>query len=177
MKRLLASLGSSGCPHTRLPLQYSLWDWSRSPVSHLLDSGFPTKPTHYPKKAFLARFLAIEQGPALALLSLGLKFIRRTKCNHGSILKYYFKDSAPKKPHPFRGKSDWDPPRASREVEEYLHRVKEGLNNHNKIPNLGITEIKALWELSKDPTLVIKSAGRQRLWHSRGGQRDLHQST
>ena len=112
-------------------------------------------------------------GTQKCVLSLGLKFIPSSKGEQNATmeafskfqrsirLKHYFKDSAPKEPHPFRGKSDWDPPRASREVEEYLHRVKEGLNNPNTIPirhNLGITEIKALRELSRDPTLVIKSA-------------------
>ncbi len=49
-------------------------------------------------------------------------------------LKYFFRNSPPKEAHPFGGKSSWNPPKASRQIEQYLERIKEGLENPNTLP-------------------------------------------
>ncbi len=80
------------------------------------------------------------------VLSLGLKFIPSSPNEQDDLrdtytnfqrnirLKYFFRNSAPKEPHPFKGKSNWDPPRASREIKQYLERVKQGLESPNLLP-------------------------------------------
>ena len=64
-------------------------------------------------------------------------------------------------PHPFRTKSKWDPPRETVEIEGYLSRVKERLDNLDTLKvtdNLSVAESRALGDLSNNPNLVIKNA-------------------
>ena len=76
-------------------------------------------------------------------------------------LYYRFRNQTPPKPHPFRRKSTWNPPRASKEIEEYLDRVEESLRNltpkhfHH---NLTREETRTLNRLASNQDLVIKSA-------------------
>jgi len=84
-----------------------------------------------------------------------------TKFQRGNRLKHYFKDSATTEHHPFKATSNWEPPKASRAIEQYLDRVEKGLDDLNTIPitsNLNRAQNIALRELANDPTLVIKSA-------------------
>ena len=79
----------------------------------------------------------------------------------GNRLKHFCKDHPPMEPHPFRTKSQWEPPRASVEIEGYLSRVKERLDNLDTLPvtdNLSVAEYRALRDLSRNPNLVIKNA-------------------
>ena len=107
------------------------------------------------------------------VLALGLKYIPSseiepattqaafTKFQRGNRLKHYFKDSATTEHHPFKATSNWEPPKASRAIEQYLDRVEKGLDDLNTIPitsNLNRAQNIALRELANDPTLVIKSA-------------------
>ncbi len=104
------------------------------------------------------------------VLSLGLKFIPTSTMEQDSIqtayarfrrgnrLKHFYRDQPPKEPHPFRTK---DPPPASVEIEQYLNRVSEGLENLTTLQvsdNLSRAEHRALLSLSNNPDLVIKNA-------------------
>ncbi len=107
------------------------------------------------------------------VLSLGLKFIPTssmeqdsirtafTRFRRGNRLKHFYRDQPPTEPHPFRSKSQWDPPPASVEIEQYLNRVSEGLQNLTTLQvsdNLSRAEHRALQSLSNNPDLVIKNA-------------------
>ncbi len=107
------------------------------------------------------------------VLTLGLKFVPShtthdtalhqslLNFNRSNRLKYYFRNNPNREQHPFRQKSTWQPPRASVEVENYLHRIEQSFNKltHKHIfPNLTKLEQKALKELASDPSLVIKNA-------------------
>jgi len=107
------------------------------------------------------------------ILGLGLTFIPSRMTNRESLsesitrfersnrIKHFFRNKSQREPHPFRSKSTWDPPTASPEVESYLKRVRDTIDNHVPVPmrpNLTNTERKALNELASDNSLVIKGA-------------------
>lgn len=107
------------------------------------------------------------------VLAKGLTFVPSAKYNETSTiqafsrfrrsnrLRYFFRNSVSQKPHPFRQKSNWQPPKASPAIESYLERVEEGINN---LPtkefhyNLSKLEAQTLKKLASDPNLVIKNA-------------------
>ena len=107
------------------------------------------------------------------VLTKGLSFVPSRKINKVALkesvsrfersnrLKYFFRNSPPQEPHPFKPKSTWQPPKASQEIEAYLCRIKTDINQlppQKFYPNLSKLEHIALRELAQDPTLVIKSA-------------------
>ena len=104
---------------------------------------------------------------------MGLKFIPSRRNNPDSLerataafersnrLKHYFRNWTYQTPHPFRQKSSWMPPRASTQIEQYLVRIKQGINNLEPVAffhNLRRQEAQTLKSLSEDHTLVIKQA-------------------
>lgn len=111
--------------------------------------------------------------PQLDILSLGLKFVpskvqSQTELagsldsfERGNRLKHFFRNCPSTKPHPFKKKSNWNPPKASATIEGYLKRVRTEVNAIHSLkttPNLTPILNKALRQLGKDQTLVIKSA-------------------
>ena len=107
------------------------------------------------------------------VLSKGLTFVPSNKMHTPNLLDafalfkrsnrltYRFRDQATPKPHPFRRKSTWNPPRASKEIEDYLQRVEgsiEDLTPKRFNPNMTAEERHTLHKLATDQTLVIKSA-------------------
>lgn len=111
--------------------------------------------------------------PHREVLALGLKFIPTGQMDKPSFLKafgrfrrlnrlrHFFRDKPDTEPHPFRQKSNWDPPRASPVIEGYLDRVGDEIQNMDPlpyVPNLSRTHRKALRELTLDNSLVIKKA-------------------
>ena len=107
------------------------------------------------------------------VLTKGLSFVPSRKINKVALnesvsrfersnrLKYFFRNSPPQEPHPIKPKSNWQPPKASQEIEAYLCRIKTDINQlppQNFYPNPSKLEHTALKELAQDPTLVIKSA-------------------
>jgi hypothetical protein len=107
------------------------------------------------------------------VLSKGLTFVPCTIINKENLsasltrfersnrLRYYFRNSAPLLPHPFRKKSAWIPPPASPAIEAYLKRVRAQVNHLEPKPytyNLTRKEKSTLQELARDHTLVIKAA-------------------
>ena len=76
-------------------------------------------------------------------------------------LWHRYKDAEETEPHPFKPKSGWNPPRASKVIEDYLKRVQQGFDNLIPIkytPNLNRAQHKALRDLASNADLVIKSA-------------------
>lgn len=109
-----------------------------------------------------------------SLLSKGLTYVPTSTPKEASIeesldnfdrsnrIKYFFRGQPERKPHPFKEPSTWMPPKASKGIETYLHRIRTNLhkvniNKHIK-PNLNPQEKKALTTLAKDPNIIIKSA-------------------
>lgn len=107
------------------------------------------------------------------ILGLGLTFVPTrmtiretlsesiTRFERSNRIKYFFKNRPQREPHPFRSASTWDPPTASPEIEAYLKRVRDTIDNHTPIPtrpNLTHAERKALKELAYDNSIIIKSA-------------------
>ena len=111
--------------------------------------------------------------PQIQVLSMGLKFIPSSSMHkdhlNGAVsdfcrsnrIKHFFRNEPPSKPHPFKPKSKWVPPKASADVENYLQRVENTLTSLQPItyqPNLTTAQKRALKELSEDTSIVIKSA-------------------
>ena len=111
--------------------------------------------------------------PQTEVLSLGLTFVPSRHLlqsqliesledfERGNRIKHFFKDRPSTEPHPFKEKSTWMPPKASKDIEKYLNRVRTEINTIKPLkmtPNLTPTQKKALKELQSDPTLIIKSA-------------------
>jgi len=107
------------------------------------------------------------------ILSLGLTYVPSRMTNRTMLsesisrfersnrIKYFFRNQPQREQHPFRMKSTWEPPRASPEIETYLKRVNDTLNNltlNNSRPNLTNSERQTLNQLASDTSLVIKSA-------------------
>ena len=107
------------------------------------------------------------------VLAKGLAFIPNRKINKPQLiqavgqftrsnrLKFYFRDRPLQKPHPFKPRSTWQPPRASTAIEAYLERIKneiEILQPAKIYPNMSRLEHLSLKELATDTSLVIKSA-------------------
>lgn len=107
------------------------------------------------------------------ILNLGLKFIPSSTYKKPAMLeaashferqnriRYFFRNQPPTVIHPFRTKSTWQPPKASVEIETYLQKITEELNNpplKQFHPNLTRKEHTALKQLAKDDSLIIKNA-------------------
>lgn len=76
-------------------------------------------------------------------------------------LKYFFRNHPRTEPHPFKEKSNWNPPKASTAIEAYLKRVRtevSQLHTRKATPNLTPSQFKALKELASDQNLIIKNA-------------------
>ncbi len=76
-------------------------------------------------------------------------------------IKYFFRNEPEREKHPFHQISTWQPPKASQEIEAYLNRIKDTINDHTPrkmYPNLSQEEKLALTQLAKDDTIIIKSA-------------------
>lgn len=112
---------------------------------------------------------AMQEG----VLALGLTFVPSSRVNKDKLnkdidnfersnrLKFYFSNSPPSEPHPFRQKSNWIPPPASSRIETYLKRVREQVTQLKPTKmhyNLTREEQKVLRELASDHSLVIKAA-------------------
>ena len=108
-----------------------------------------------------------------SVLALGLKHIPCSKAQpqwyadalyrfkRSCRLWHRYKDAEETEPHPFKPRSGWNPPKASKEIEDYLERVEHGIDNLIPIkytPNLSRAQYKALRDLASDTELVIKSA-------------------
>ncbi len=100
------------------------------------------------------------------VLSLGLKFIPTSghypNCVHQiqkrQSIEALLQGSTPQGATPIQ---DQKPPPASVEIEQYLNRVNEGLENLTTLQvsdNLSRAEHRALQSLSNNPDLVIKNA-------------------
>lgn len=107
------------------------------------------------------------------ILSLGLKFVpsRRLDQEHveqallnfkrSNRLKYFFRDRPTQTQHPFKPKSQWQPPKASPQIESYLERISTSIINQPPINishNLTKAEQSALKQLATDSSITIKNA-------------------
>ncbi len=108
--------------------------------------------------------------PQKTVLSLGLKFVPSRKYNKTTLLqsmmrfersnriKYFFRNEPEREKHPFHQISTWQPPKASQEIEAYLNRIKDTINDHTPrkmYPNLSQEEKQALNTTSQG-NIIIK---------------------
>lgn len=107
------------------------------------------------------------------ILTKGLTYIPSSRIKQNTIdnaltqfersnrIKFFFRNSEPQEPHPFKPKSSWVPPKSSPIVEQYLERVHKEISMMPAVysyNNLNSEERKALKELATDNSLIIKNA-------------------
>ena len=114
--------------------------------------------------------------PELCILSKGLNFIptpspssdsslfhdAMQKFTRSLRLIYFFRNSKklPSKKHPFKPPSMWNPPKASNDIEQYIHKTSSNppTCNLKTICNISKQERKAIHSLKNNQHIIIKKA-------------------